>query len=1292
MENKGEYRETIAQAISELSEKASYRGDERILLKGIAQTSRKILKCDSCTVWLYDEDSGKLVLRGAAGRSEEGVDRYFYNRGEGLHGYIFEKKEVFNLTQTSDAAGIWKGKYIEELYPDRKDTGGPFLGVPIILEGKSLGVLSFASDDINYVFTNANSDFAIIIANQIAISLDNIKTNFEREILEKLERTKFVFLSEFSKKVLRCKTLRDIYELTTETTRKELNCRTSSLFLFSKEGKLERKYISGFKKYIPPPEIYQREQSFTGKTAGRPTEYGEPQICPDMNKASCVLDDPAVRQYIKYYEEAIEREYGFKEQATHLVTIPLNGNHRTFGVLRIINKLDPATNRLAKEGFTHLEQDWLLMVSNVVASAVANIKRRLRADSIISVNDLLLNIDERDIFFNLAKIITGETTSYSACVIRTLDEKGRHLVVAGSSGVTLSPKIYKLELDESFMGRTFCSGKLEIIKNLNDEPKDYMNVKWAKSNRLVSILCLPLKNIIGVPFGTISVYTRYEYIFDQVDLDYLKQFSRQVANVIQVIQEKKELRCINEISEQINQKSDIQEIFELAVRVIPSITGFDVCAIIKQQTNDNCVVASSYRGLIGERISSSFPIAIKMKKDPKIMIFPNVEQNIEFKDIRKFTRNIKIIVLVPIIIREEELYGTIVLAMRIYKIIKQKGRSRGWDTQLNENLYLALARLIETAVEKNKLIEKIQIESRRKDISNRIIREISSNEDLDNNLRTILDEIIAALRADIGYISLLSKVSNKIEPSFIYGIDQNDFPELRVGDQSLTSWVIEHRQTFLWPTGEGADKLYSCFKNLSREVKSEIIAPLVFSDEVIGLLTISSYSGDAFNDFDKDFVDSVAKETAVIIQNKRFLEAAERLAEVRFDTTDVEKNHKTLVEYADQILDNSITCLWIKKHIDDQDFLIMVSRHGVNIKSETNYDMPETERSISWQTVHSKEVNIIPSDLADPIHGFKHPEFIKENELESMISIPLMVGDEAIGVLNSYSRRSYRFLGKEEYLLKNLANKGAIAIRNAELTKQLNDINAKILDSAQLANPGHVAMSFSHDAKHTMHNMNALISSLIYLLPERIRESEEGKSVIESLTHDTDYLRKLLGSLVRYAKKAEIEYQPVKLMEILDYIYNIYSIRLERNRIECKIKFESKDLVNVEINCDRNQMEQVFLNLFNNAIYAIKEKMSKGGRIEIFIRNLGEATIEVQFKDNGSGIREEYLEKAFEPFFTTKGDRGSGFGLTICKRIIRDNHGGQIWIKSEFDMYGDYTVIFLKLPICGNKLSVSKYW
>ena len=114
------------------------------------------------------------------------------------------------------------------------------------------------------------------------------------------------------------------------------------------------------------------------------------------------------------------------------------------------------------------------------------------------------------------------------------------------------------------------------------------------------------------------------------------------------------------------------------------------------------------------------------------------------------------------------------------------------------------------------------------------------------------------------------------------------------------------------------------------------------------------------------------------------------------------------------------------------------------------------------------------------------------------------------------------------------------------------------------------------------------------------------------------------------------------------------------------------------LDVDRKQMEQLFLNLMNNAMDA----MPGGGTVKIAIRLAEESTPgglwwEVRFQDSGQGIPAALLGQVFRPMFTTKAEgKGTGLGLSICREIVR-SHGGDIRIESQ---PGQGTCVVFSLP------------
>jgi two-component system NtrC family sensor kinase len=121
-----------------------------------------------------------------------------------------------------------------------------------------------------------------------------------------------------------------------------------------------------------------------------------------------------------------------------------------------------------------------------------------------------------------------------------------------------------------------------------------------------------------------------------------------------------------------------------------------------------------------------------------------------------------------------------------------------------------------------------------------------------------------------------------------------------------------------------------------------------------------------------------------------------------------------------------------------------------------------------------------------------------------------------------------------------------------------------------------------------------------------------------------------------------------------------------------KIKIDKKENL-PEIYSDRGQLQQVFLNLINNAVSAV----NNGGHINIDVAPLDKKRVSVSIADDGVGIEKENLKRIFEPFFTTKEGAGTGLGLSITYGIIQ-KLGGNISVESQVGQGTCFTVL---LPI-----------
>jgi len=160
--------------------------------------------------------------------------------------------------------------------------------------------------------------------------------------------------------------------------------------------------------------------------------------------------------------------------------------------------------------------------------------------------------------------------------------------------------------------------------------------------------------------------------------------------------------------------------------------------------------------------------------------------------------------------------------------------------------------------------------------------------------------------------------------------------------------------------------------------------------------------------------------------------------------------------------------------------------------------------------------------------------------------------------------------------------------------------------------------------------------------------------------------------LLRFARKTESSKQLIRMQEFLPEVVNMIEQRAYVENIRIVQEFDPEL---PPITSDPNQLQQVFLNLLNNAVYALEDNNSG----EIRIQTSQEDTdITISVIDNGCGISPEDMEKIFLPFFTTKpAGQGTGLGLSAVYGIVQ-GLGGEITVASELNAGSVFTV---RLPL-----------
>jgi two-component system NtrC family sensor kinase len=237
-----------------------------------------------------------------------------------------------------------------------------------------------------------------------------------------------------------------------------------------------------------------------------------------------------------------------------------------------------------------------------------------------------------------------------------------------------------------------------------------------------------------------------------------------------------------------------------------------------------------------------------------------------------------------------------------------------------------------------------------------------------------------------------------------------------------------------------------------------------------------------------------------------------------------------------------------------------------------------------------------------------------------------------------------------------------LALHEEELERK----NRELAQSKKLAAIGTLASGVAHELNNPLNN--------IYLSAQ-VLSKEAGKScsadvkeAVGDIVGQTERVKRIVSDLLEFARGRELQLKEIELGGLITDSYR----HLGSTRNLSSVRFSIKsDPSQVSVAADEGQLEQVFINLFTNALDAMQDE----GGLTVTVRQESQMVF-ITVKDTGKGMPRESLEKIFEPFFTTK-DKGTGLGLAIVYNIIQ-KHNGDIIVESSEGMGTMFTITLPK--------------
>ncbi|MBI4633268.1 MAG: PAS domain S-box protein [Deltaproteobacteria bacterium] len=237
----------------------------------------------------------------------------------------------------------------------------------------------------------------------------------------------------------------------------------------------------------------------------------------------------------------------------------------------------------------------------------------------------------------------------------------------------------------------------------------------------------------------------------------------------------------------------------------------------------------------------------------------------------------------------------------------------------------------------------------------------------------------------------------------------------------------------------------------------------------------------------------------------------------------------------------------------------------------------------------------------------------------------------------------------------------------------LHETNDRLIEADKLAAVGTLAAGVAHEILNPVN----IISVGIATLESTQALSEPVKEAFDIFRRQIDRVIKITRELQQFSRRSAGEVELTYVRKLIRDTLSLCEPRIKVENITLEI---GDDDALPKIAVDHNRMEQVFLNIINNAMDAMAEKDNKVLHInmkDISEPGTGTNRVLVAISDQGGGIPVENLDRIFDPFFTTKKvGKGTGLGLSISHNIVQ-NHGGRIW--AENNSSGGAT-FFVELP------------
>jgi signal transduction histidine kinase len=236
------------------------------------------------------------------------------------------------------------------------------------------------------------------------------------------------------------------------------------------------------------------------------------------------------------------------------------------------------------------------------------------------------------------------------------------------------------------------------------------------------------------------------------------------------------------------------------------------------------------------------------------------------------------------------------------------------------------------------------------------------------------------------------------------------------------------------------------------------------------------------------------------------------------------------------------------------------------------------------------------------------------------------------------------------------------------INQMIREIEAKqdqLIQSHKIAAIGLLTSGIAHELNNPINNINITAEYILENFDDL--DNQKKKDLLEDIMQQGDRASSTVKELLYFTRAKADAFAELKITAVIGDILRLLQNQMNLNSIVVEEEYPE---VVPPIRGNRNNLQQVFLNLFTNAIQA----MPGGGVLRVVVSDSHVGLLKVDVIDTGVGIKPEHLQRIFDPYFTTKGlTEGTGLGLAVCFGIVK-KHSGKIVVSSELGKGSTFSV------------------